>query len=115
MADLPFSKLSTETADLFDPPPVAHARATDRQTSHEAARSVSDLTAKQEAVLHCLRAIGPACDVEWIDHYQRVDIYPRQSVSGLRSRRSELEGVQRVVADGTRKIGRRNHTVWRAL
>jgi hypothetical protein len=107
---------------LFDPveaeEPVAHARAGDRPTSHEAAASIRDLTARQVAVLDCLRRFpAGAADVEWIAEYKNLRWaanWPPQSDSGLRTRRAELFTAEKVEDVGERHIGRRNHTVWRA-
>ena len=80
-------------------PPEAvkpRARTTDPDTSHEAAKSVDDLTAKQMAVYDVMLRIGPATDERIrqayeIRHKQGFsDLYPKQSESGLRTRRSEL-------------------------
>jgi hypothetical protein len=105
---------------LFDPDkPVA--RRTDPETSHEAADSVTDITAKQEAVLRALRGIGRATDVYLREHYLELSryypmAYPRQSESGLRSRRSELVDKGYVYDTGERDVldsGRRA-IVWEA-
>lgn len=73
----------------------AHARRTDPETSHAAARSVTDLTAKQTAVLTLLRDFGPLTDLELVEKYGTAaqgfpGVFPRQSTSGLRTRRHEL-------------------------
>ena len=59
------------TESLFDLPPVARARRTDPPESHEAAKSVTELTARQNAVLECLRfAAIPLSDPELADQYR---------------------------------------------
>lgn len=80
---------------LFDQPPVARARRTDPVESHDAAKSVTDLTEKQTALLECLRSAGGLAltDNDLADLYrdnQRFHDYPEQSDSGLRTRRAEL-------------------------
>lgn len=81
---------------LFDArgEPTAHARATDPTTSHDAARSVKSIRPRQRAVLAVL-AERPMTDVELVEvygyrHRADADRYPRQSESGLRTRRAEL-------------------------
>lgn len=65
----------------------AHARRTDPDTSHAAARSVVELRPRQQAVLDVLRSYGRALtDEEIAERYDG----PQQSPSGLRTRRSEL-------------------------
>lgn len=93
---------------------VAHARATDPETSHAAAASVRDLRASQFAVLKVLRT-RPAhgfTDEELIAAYERAMArnlsYPFQTGSGIRTRRSELvtqgfvewSGVKRPLTTG---------------
>jgi len=74
----------------------AHARRTDPETSHAAAASVRELTAKQGAVLRVFECLTEAtCDVELVRQYEwrgerDPDLYPPQSESGIRTRRSEL-------------------------
>jgi hypothetical protein len=96
------------------------ARATDPETSHEAAASVQHITAKQRAVLDILTTYGPLTDEE-IRNYHRAKKYPYQSDSGLRTRRHELVELGKVCAvmDGTKPFKRqtvsgRATIVWRA-
>lgn len=98
----------TEMA-LFGPDgePTALARRADPATSHDAARSIQGdrLRDSQEAILALLRRFGPMCDTELLDTYQRYAAssdYPRQSPSGIRSRRHELVNAGRVVDTGER-------------
>jgi hypothetical protein len=108
--------MSDDTLPLFGEDYVARARSTDRTTSHEAAASVKDIPARQAAVLDCLRTYeGVAvADVEWIPRYKRdlTHGWPKQSDSGLRSRRADLVRAGRVKEAGETKIGTRNHTLW---
>lgn len=100
------------------PPPETRARRTDPGTSHEAARSVTPkVRASQQAVHAFLLKHGPATDEEWVAAYQADPEYPRQSVSGLRSRRNELHEQGRVRDTGqkaTLQSGRRA-IIWRAV
>lgn len=73
--------------------PRARARRADPETSHEAAKSVVELRKRQQAVLEVLKC-GPTTDEELVCKYpyfawEEAD-YPKQSPSGLRTRRSEL-------------------------
>jgi hypothetical protein len=83
---------------------MAHARNTDPQTSHEAAESVKHLTQTQVNILKILLlASEPLSDEQIIDEYQkhfRISGYERVSVSGIRSRRHELEVLGRVELKG---------------
>ena len=67
------------------------ARLTDPITSHEAASSVTGLTATKRAILDLLKY--PATDEELVNRYQsiaRIGLAPMASPSGIRSRRHEL-------------------------
>lgn len=104
---------------------TAHARATDPQTSHDAALAATiGLSEKQRAVHDCLLEFGPMTDVELIVRYHRLSgesgarpSWPIQSDSGIRTRRHELtERLHALVLDfGVIKIGRRHHTLWLAV
>jgi hypothetical protein len=99
----------------------AHARSSDPITSHLSARSVTELTAKQTAVLDAFKSCLPdkLTDEELIIRYSELhagfqDLYPRQSDSGLRTRRSELVTKGRLKDSGHRsktKAGR-STIVW---
>ena len=98
----------------------AVARRTDPSTSWEAARSVSDLTAKQAEVLALVRHYGPMTDEDIAGRY-RLDIdflvrKERQSPSGLRTRRNELVKAGLLRWTGETKIGTtgRKMRVWEA-
>jgi len=90
---------------------TAHARRTDPDTSHDAAESVGNVTARQVAVLRLfLRDYNAAgmTDMELIEAYEvaaRLDprLFPEQSHSGLRTRRSELVHNGFVVDTGQRR------------
>jgi hypothetical protein len=97
----------------------AHARRTDPDTSHAAAASVNDIRRSQIAVLSFFQHEGDFHDYAlWIRYNEargiRPDDYPRQSPSGLRTRRSELVDAGLVKKSG-RKVkmpsGRSSH-VW---
>lgn len=69
------------------------ARTTDPETSHAAARSVTKLTEKQDAVLSVLRLLGLATDQTLLLAYREMakeGRVPQQSDSGVRTRRNEL-------------------------
>ena len=98
----------------------AHARSTDPDTSRAAAASISedDLRKSQQAVLRILRT-GEFTDTELVAVYQ-ASMYegevPKQSVSGIRTRRSELVKAGLVHDTGKRVAltsGRRS-IVWKA-
>lgn len=106
--------------DFFDsrpaPEPAARARRTDPETSHEAAATVDALRERQAAVLGVLRR-GPATDEQLAQAYAAVPGAPKQSPSGLRTRRSELVemGLARHSgAFGQTASGRRTR-VWEAV
>lgn len=91
--------------------PVAHARTTDPETSHEAAASVEHLRVKQQEVLRCLQNMdGYGSDDEIAMFYNRGD-YVEQSPSGLRTRRKELQRAKLVRDSGKRTYNVRNRRV----
>lgn len=83
---------------------AALARRSDPEESHAAARSVTDLTGKQQAVLACLRFVDrPVTDFDlagFYDHHREDEGWPEQSPSGLRTRRSELANRRLIARDG---------------
>lgn len=83
---------------------MANARKTDPGTSHEAARSVDNITATQEFILRILK--NPMTDYELVDLYQNstLESVPRASESGIRSRRAELVGRGIVRDSGARQV-----------
>ena len=104
--------------DDYTPAPIyrhTKARNTDPHTSHAAAASVTQetLTQTQTLVLQTLQTHGPLTDEQLCmriadDQQQPV------SVSGVRTRRSELAAAGRVVDTGTRVPTRtgRQAIVW---
>ncbi len=87
------------------------ARKTDPDTSRQAARSVTNLTEKQQAILTTLKAFGPLTDSELVDTYNReharqinASLIPLQSDSGLRTRRHELAEAGLVRDIGKKKL-----------
>lgn len=100
--------------------PFPHARTHDRATSHEATESVERLTEKQLAVYACLATFGldGATDIDIHRVYENLRLsrgWPKQSDSGLRTRRNELFLRTRVEDVGVRKIGRTRHHIWRVI
>jgi hypothetical protein len=93
---------------------MAHARKTDPITSHEAADSVKDPTATQEAILKALKR--PATDVALVERYRNLKNAPRASESGIRSRRAELVKRGLVVDTGLRAVldSGRKAIIWKA-
>lgn len=77
-----------EQPSLFE----AHARRTDPDTSHAAARSVTGIRPSQVAVLKVLRQrlAGRGTDEQIAEAYANCSGVPLQSPSGLRTRRHEL-------------------------
>lgn len=90
--------MSTQPS-LFEP--VAHARRTDPQTSHQAAERVRRIRESQADVLTAIRLFGPISDEQLIKKY-RANVYMWQSDSGIRTRRSELVKLGVVVDSGLR-------------
>lgn len=98
----------------------AHARSSDPDTSHEAAASTGDVRASQAAVMLVLNECGPVTDETLVATYHRAwardteNLLPRQSPSGIRSRRAELVRRGLVVWTGqkaTMTTGRKGR-VW---
>lgn len=101
---------------LFDP--VARARRTDPETSHEAACSVRRIRESQADVLTVIRAIGPASDESIIESYRKLGElfgFQPQSDSGIRTRRSELVALGVVVDSGLRgtTLSNRKTILWK--
>lgn len=99
---------------------AARARRKDPETSHEAARHVSErLRESQGAVLRVFDAFGPMTDEQLLDNYalfgQRNNV-PMQSPSGLRTRRHELVELGKIVFTGRRDQsagGKIKPRIWR--
>lgn len=91
------------------------ARFKDRLTSHEAAASVDNITKTQQAILVLLRK--PLTDEQLVQAYfvrSSLGKAPRASVSGIRSRRSELARLGLVKEVGFAKTeSNRTATVWK--
>lgn len=103
----------SDQPSLFDPEPVAHARSTDPDTSHQAAASLgSDRIRRSQAeVLDVLHRHGPCTDTALVTFYDadfavgvRVgpDLLAPQSPSGIRTRRRELTEIGRVRDTGAK-------------
>lgn len=88
------------------------ARASHPQTSHDAARSVTDLRPKQQAVLKVFQWRGK---IDGLTHEELIRLYsvyhhfcgyaalPNQSESGLRTRCSELVSLGKLHDSGERR------------
>ncbi|WP_051103521.1 hypothetical protein [Terracoccus sp. 273MFTsu3.1] len=92
---------------------TAVARATDPETSHEAAASVGDVRESQRFVHSLLKASGGATDEALVNTTQNLG-FPI-SPSGLRTRRSELVRLGLVEDSGERErlASGRRAIVWR--
>ena len=90
----------------------AHARTSDPETSHAAARSVVNLGRTRDAILGILRAQPKTDEQIWVAYRlafdQGIPEFPRVSPSGLRSRRAELVKMGRVeqCGEGVTQAGR---------
>lgn len=91
------------------------ARNTDPTTSHQAAASVATdtVTRTQALILDTLRAHGPLTDEQLCQRIAEIERKP-VSVSGIRTRRSELAADGRVIDTGDRQPTRagRQAIVW---
>jgi len=87
---------------------AAKARATDPESSREAARQATiKLRESQESVLRLFRVIGEMSDEQLVDEYTArmgtyPGLYPPQTASGLRTRRHELVLREMIVYSGRR-------------
>lgn len=102
---------------------MPRARNTDPETSHAAARSVRHVTQNQMAVMMAFQGSGPMTDEQLLVDYEGRrhgrfgrQNYPKQSESGLRSRRSELTNMGYLHDTGLRgtTASGRSAIVWRA-
>lgn len=80
---------------------MPHARTTDPQTSHEAAKSVQNQQTIRYWVLKLLDK--PRTDVELLEVYRNMKYAPRASDSGIRTRRAELVAEGLVKDTGAHK------------
>jgi hypothetical protein len=91
------------------------ARNTDPTTSHQAAASVTvdTITSTQARILDALQANGPMTDEELCQDIAATTASP-VSVSGIRTRRSELVTAGRIIDTGRRQPTRtgRKAIVW---
>lgn len=111
---------TTEPNTITGHDQIARARTSDPETSHEAAGSVDNLTQKQNAVLWVFQKKGALTHEELQGFYQRyegLNMLPRQSASGVRTRASELVALGKLTDSGERKktIGGRNAIIWEAV
>lgn len=102
------------------------ARRTDPETSHQAARSVKNLTKNQMAVEEVLKVNQPVTDETLIKAYEHAVVHanilveherlPRQSPSGIRTRRKELVEQGRVCSyDKIKNSAGRQTIRWRTV
>lgn len=93
---------------------MARARNTDPKESHDAADSVIEVTATQEAIYKLLKK--RMIDQDLWTEYQKLVLSnqaPRASESGVRSRRSELVELGLVERKGTAKTwSGRSCAIW---
>lgn len=91
------------------------ARNTDPATSHQAAATItlSTVTDTQRMILDALQAHGPLTDEQLCQRIAEIERKP-VSVSGIRTRRSELAADGRVIDTGDRQPTRagRQAIVW---
>lgn len=94
---------------------TAHARSTDPETAHEAARSVDRLNPRRLDVLRTLDR--PMIDLRLVaaygeSRYGETPTVHAQSASGIRSRRAELVQLGLVAHVDTIRVMKRRHRVW---
>lgn len=94
---------------------MPHARKTDPQTSHDAAKSVKDINNTKKAILSLLRK--HQSDMQLVANYTKLvrqKKAPRASESGIRSRRAELVKAGLVKDTGKRDVSASNRQmiVW---
>lgn len=99
---------------------AAHARRGDPWTSHAAADSIAadKLRLSQRAVLECFRLHGPMHHNQLWELYERERnryLWPKQSISGLRTRTSELVDAGQLEDSGAIVVleSNRKSIVWR--
>lgn len=88
---------------------MALARITDPITSHQAASSVKNITATQQAIMKLIQ-LQPMTDQRLVKFYQAqirmgadARDFPRASESGIRSRRAELVDQGLIKDSGARE------------
>jgi DNA integrity scanning protein DisA with diadenylate cyclase activity len=94
---------------------MPQARTTDPQTSHDAAKSVSEVSKTKEAILDLL--LQHQSDMQLVANYIKLvtqNKAPRASESGIRSRRAELVKLGFVKDTGKRDLSASNRQmiVW---
>jgi hypothetical protein len=94
---------------------MPQARRTDPQTSHDAARSVKDVSKTKQAILSLLRK--HQTDMQLVANYTKLvrqNKAPRASESGIRSRRAELVKLGLVKDTGKKNVSASNRQmiVW---
>lgn len=94
---------------------MPHARNTDPQTSHDAAKSVNEVTRTKKAILSLLRT--HQSDMQLVANYIKLvsqNKAPKASESGIRSRRAELVKLGLVKDTGKRDLSASNRQmiVW---
>jgi hypothetical protein len=94
---------------------MPQARKTDPQTSHDAAKSVKDVSKTKQAILRLLRK--HQSDMQLVANYSKLarqNKAPRASESGIRSRRAELVKLGLVKDTGKRdkSASNRQMIVW---
>lgn len=109
----PFQPARAFVVEEFQP--HKHARVSDPDTSHAAAKAVSDATVVQARVLALLKT-RPMTDEELIDAYQSEhgDRRDGESVASPRKRRSDLatQGLVKDSGDRRKLRSGRNGIVW---
>lgn len=91
--------------------PRARARRNDRKTSHDAAASVSNISATQQIVWDAFAQYGAMADAALVLLLTGTPLSP----SGIRTRRAELVALGKLVDSGktTTLPSGRQSTVWR--
>lgn len=101
------------------PPWWTRARATDPETSKAAASiSEDELNLRHLSVLRCHKRYPKGMtDAELVASYRKYGYEPKQSESGLRTRRAELvdKGLIETTSERRRVLGHRPAIVWKAV
>jgi len=103
MKQEPLFDKRTEHARWTEREPRAHARRSDPETSHQAAASVKRMRESQMFILGLFRRHGGMVDDELIVVASGVLAGRKMSVSGIRTRRSELVRLGMVRDTGKRR------------